>query len=71
MARRGVTVNAVAPGLVETQLTDGVGNGLLEAIPARRPGTPEEVASCVRFLASEEASYVTGTTLTVDGGLSA
>ena len=71
VARRGVTVNAVAPGFVETQLTDGVGNGLLDAIPARRPGTPEEIASCVRFLASEEASYVTGTTLTVDGGLSA
>jgi 3-oxoacyl-[acyl-carrier protein] reductase len=71
VARRGVTVNAVAPGYVETQLTDGVGNGLLEAIPARRPGTADEIASCVRFLASEEASYVTGTTLTVDGGLSA
>jgi 3-oxoacyl-[acyl-carrier protein] reductase len=72
VARRGVTVNAVAPGYVETQLTDGVGNnGLLEAIPARRAGTAEEIASCVRFLASEDASYVTGTTLTVDGGLSA
>jgi 3-oxoacyl-[acyl-carrier protein] reductase len=71
VARRGVTVNAVAPGYVETQLTDDVGNGLLEAIPARRAGTPEEIATCVRFLASEDASYVTGTTLTVDGGLSA
>jgi 3-oxoacyl-[acyl-carrier protein] reductase len=71
VARRGVTVNAVAPGYVETQLTDGVGNGLLEAIPARRAGTPDEIATCVRFLASEDASYVTGTTLTVDGGLSA
>jgi 3-oxoacyl-[acyl-carrier protein] reductase len=71
VARRGVTVNAVAPGLVETKLTDGVGNGLVDAIPARRVGTPEEIAACVRFLASEEASYVTGTTLTVDGGLSA
>jgi 3-oxoacyl-[acyl-carrier protein] reductase len=71
VARRGVTVNAVAPGFVETRLTDGVANGLLDAIPARRPGTPEEIASCVRFLASDEASYVTGTTLTVDGGLSA
>jgi 3-oxoacyl-[acyl-carrier protein] reductase len=71
VARRRITVNAVAPGYVETRLTDGVGNGLVAAIPARRPGTPEEVAACVRFLASEEASYVTGTTLTVDGGLSA
>jgi len=71
VARRGVTVNAVAPGLVETQLTDGIGNGLINAIPARRPGSPEEIAACVRFLASDEASYVTGTTLTVDGGLSA
>ena len=71
VARRGVTVNAVAPGFVETALTDGVGNGLASAIPARRAGTAEEVAACVRFLASREASYVTGTTLTVDGGLSA
>jgi len=71
VARRGITVNAVAPGLVETKLSEGIGNGLAEQIPARRPGTPEEVAACVRFLASEEAAYVTGTVLTVDGGLSA
>jgi 3-oxoacyl-[acyl-carrier protein] reductase len=71
VARRGVTVNAVAPGFVETQLTDGVGDGLVKAIPARRVGTPDEIAACVGFLASEDASYVTGTTLTVDGGLSA
>jgi 3-oxoacyl-[acyl-carrier protein] reductase len=71
VARRGITVNAVAPGFVDTRLTDGVGNGLVEAIPARRIGRPEEIAACVRFLASPEASYVTGTTLTVDGGLSA
>jgi 3-oxoacyl-[acyl-carrier protein] reductase len=71
VARRSVTVNAVAPGLVETEMTAGVGDGLLAAVPARRPGTPEEVAACVSFLASDEASYVTGTTLTVDGGLTA
>jgi 3-oxoacyl-[acyl-carrier protein] reductase len=71
VARRGVTVNAVAPGFVETKLTQDVGNGIVDAIPARRVGTPDEVAACVRFLTSDEASYVTGTTLTVDGGMSA
>lgn len=71
VARRGITVNAVAPGLVETRMTEGLTNGLVARIPARRAGTPDEVAACVRFLASEEASYVTGTTLTVDGGMSA
>jgi 3-oxoacyl-[acyl-carrier protein] reductase len=72
VARRGVTVNAVAPGLIDTALTaDLNGNGLLDAVPARRAGTPEEVAAAVRFLASDGAAYVTGTTLFVDGGLSA
>ena len=71
VARRSITVNAVAPGLVETDMTDGIGDALLEAVPARRAGTPEEVAACVRFLASDEAAYVNGTTLTVDGGMTA
>jgi 3-oxoacyl-[acyl-carrier protein] reductase len=71
VARRGVTVNAVAPGFVETDLTADVPAEVLAAVPARRPGTPDEVAACVRFLAGEQASYVTGTTLTVDGGMSA
>jgi 3-oxoacyl-[acyl-carrier protein] reductase len=71
VARRGVTVNAVAPGWIETSMTATVSTDLLEAVPARRAGTPEEVAACVRFLASEEASYVTGAVLTVDGGLAA
>jgi 3-oxoacyl-[acyl-carrier protein] reductase len=72
VARRGITVNAVAPGLIETDLTEGIVDGeMAKAIPARRVGRPEEVAACIRFLASEEAAYVTGTTLTVDGGLSA
>ena len=71
VARRGVTVTAVAPGLIETDLTEGLGPELLDAVPARRAGTPEDVAACVRFLTSDHASYVTGTTLTVDGGLSA
>jgi 3-oxoacyl-[acyl-carrier protein] reductase len=71
VARRGVTVNAVAPGLIETKLTDGISNGLAERVPARRTGTADEVAACIGFLASEQAAYVTGATLTVDGGLSA
>jgi 3-oxoacyl-[acyl-carrier protein] reductase len=71
VARRSITVNAVAPGLVDTEMTDGIGDALLEAVPARRAGTPEEVAACVRFLASDDAAYVNGTTLTVDGGMTA
>ncbi len=77
VARRGVTVNAIAPGLIDTDMTADLasspnGDGkLLEAVPARRAGRPEEVAACARFLASEQAGYVTGTTLYVDGGLSA
>jgi 3-oxoacyl-[acyl-carrier protein] reductase len=71
VARRGVTVNAVAPGLIDTDMTEGIGDELLSHVPARRAGTPDEVAACVRFLASGGAGYVTGTTLTVDGGMSA
>jgi 3-oxoacyl-[acyl-carrier protein] reductase len=71
VARRGVTANAVAPGLIETEMTEGIPEDLLGRVPARRPGTPEEVASAVVFLASPAAGYVTGSTLYVDGGLSA
>lgn len=71
VARRGITVNAVAPGLVETELTKDVGERLVPLVPARRAGTCEEIAAVVRFLCSPEASYVTGAVIPVDGGLSA
>ncbi|MEA2297405.1 MAG: 3-oxoacyl-[acyl-carrier protein] reductase [Solirubrobacteraceae bacterium] len=71
VARRGVTVNTVAPGFIDTEMTAELPKEVLEAVPARRPGTPEEVAACVRFLASEGASYVTASTVYVDGGLAA
>ncbi|MEA2302708.1 MAG: 3-oxoacyl-[acyl-carrier protein] reductase [Solirubrobacteraceae bacterium] len=71
VARRGVTVNTVAPGFIATDMTADLAEGVIEAVPARRPGTPEEVAACVRFLASEAASYVTASTVYVDGGLAA
>jgi 3-oxoacyl-[acyl-carrier protein] reductase len=71
VARRGVTVNAIAPGLIDTDMTADLDGELLRAVPARRAGTVEEVAACARFLASEQAGYVTGSTLYVDGGLAA
>jgi 3-oxoacyl-[acyl-carrier protein] reductase len=71
VARKGVTVNAVAPGFIATDMTKDLSPQVLEAVPARRAGQPDEVAACVRFLASDAAAYVTGTTLYVDGGMSA
>jgi 3-oxoacyl-[acyl-carrier protein] reductase len=71
VARRGVTVNAVAPGFIETDMTAELAERAAEHIPARRAGKPEDVAAAVRYLASDDAGYVTGTTLYVDGGMSA
>jgi 3-oxoacyl-[acyl-carrier protein] reductase len=71
VARRGITANAVAPGWIDTDMTAGLESGLTANIPARRAGTPEEVAACVSFLASDAAGYVNGAVLTVDGGLAA
>ncbi|MGI6127849.1 MAG: 3-oxoacyl-[acyl-carrier-protein] reductase [Planifilum sp.] len=73
LASRGITVNAVAPGFIETDMTavlgDEVRNQILSQIPLARFGSPEDVASAVRFLASEDAAYITGQTLHVDGGM--
>jgi 3-oxoacyl-[acyl-carrier protein] reductase len=71
IARRGVTVNAVAPGFIETDMTADLPKELLAGVPARRAGRPDEVAAAVRFLASDEAAYITATALFVDGGMSA
>jgi 3-oxoacyl-[acyl-carrier protein] reductase len=71
VARLSVTINAVTPGLVETDATAEHAENLLPRVPAKRAGTPEEVAACVRFLVSDRAAYVTGSVLTVDGGMSA
>jgi 3-oxoacyl-[acyl-carrier protein] reductase len=65
-----ITVNAVVPGLIETELTAHVDAELAREVPMHRFGRPEEVAECVRFVASPSASYVNGATLVVDGGLS-
>ncbi len=73
LATRGVTVNAIAPGFIQTAMTDQMPETAREklsgAIPMKRLGTPEDVAAAVAFLASEDASYVTGQVIGIDGGL--
>lgn len=73
LAGRKVTINAVAPGFIESDMTRSLGETILDEvkkrIPAKRLGTPQDVAACVLFLASRDAAYVTGQVLTVDGGM--
>jgi 3-oxoacyl-[acyl-carrier protein] reductase len=70
---RGITANVVAPGFIETDLTAVLADGrraeLLDQIPLRRYGTTDEIAGVIRFLASDEAAYITGAVIPVDGGL--
>lgn len=70
LAPRGITVNVVAPGLVETEMLDGAPvKELLPLVPAGRVGRPEEVAHVIRYLCSDEAGYVTGQVIAVNGGM--
>ena len=75
LAGRKITVNAVAPGFIETEMTEALGEAMLEEvkkrIPAKRLGQADEIADGVLFLASEAAAYITGQVLTIDGGLCA
>ena len=73
MARAGITVNALCPGYIDTEaladMPEAERKGILATIPMRRLGKPEEVAAAAAFLASAEASYITGATLKIDGGI--
>ena len=75
LAKRKVTVNCVAPGFIESEMSGKLGDAILNEvkknIPAKRIGHPDDVSACVLFLASPAAGYVTGQTLTVDGGMTA
>jgi len=72
LGRKGITVNAVAPGFIATDMVDtipeNIKNGMKERVPLNRLGTPEDVANVYLFLASDEASYVNGSVISIDGG---
>ena len=73
LATRNILVNAVAPGFISTDMTDALTDeqkeAMLAMIPLERFGAPEDVAKVVRFLASDDASYITGQTIHIDGGM--
>lgn len=73
VATRNITANVVAPGLIATEMTDRLSeeirNWMLAQVPMGKPGTPEDVAAAVSFLASDDAAYLTGQTIKVDGGM--
>lgn len=73
LGARGITVNAIAPGFITTDMTevlsDKVKEKLLESVPLKRLGSPEDVANCAAFLASDNAAYITGQVINIDGGM--
>lgn len=73
VAAKGVTVNAIAPGFIETEMVlamrEDIRQSILEIIPMQRAGTPEDIGAAVSFLCSDQASYITGSTLNVNGGV--
>ena len=73
VASRGITVNCVAPGFIKTDMTDSMTeeqrNNILNNIPTKSMGTPEDIANAVAFLVSDKSDYITGTTIHVNGGL--
>ena len=73
LGSRNITVNAIAPGYIQTEMTDNLDetskDNLMKSIPLQRLGQPQEIANLVCFLASDEAAYITGQTLNVDGGM--
>ena len=73
MVRKGVTVNCVSPGYVETDMVRAIRpdvlKGIIDGIPIGRLAKPEEIASLIGFLASDEAAYITGTNISINGGM--
>jgi 3-oxoacyl-[acyl-carrier protein] reductase len=73
LGSRGITVNAIAPGFIETDMTkvlpEELRQKMLATVPLGRPGLPQDVANAVKFLVSEDASYITGHVLAVNGGM--
>ncbi|HSV45204.1 MAG TPA: SDR family oxidoreductase, partial [Ramlibacter sp.] len=71
VASRGVTVNAVAPGIIASPMADGSFDAaaIAQLVPAKRAGTPEEVADLVGFLASPQAAYISGQVISINGGM--
>ncbi len=69
VAKRNITVNCIAPGIIETDMTENIPDEVVKQVPLKRMGTPKEVASLVNYLLSEDAGYITGQVISVNGGL--